>query len=210
MADSSRKRLAPEKRHAQLLDCAVIVAARLGLGRLVHAEVARECGVSVATVFAYFPNRSALVNAVVEAVKAFYIEQGEGWHQSQIPAHEALLGHVRAFADSVEQYPQHAQVWLEWSTAVRNEGGIWDSFLDYQERMVKMVAASIRRGQRQGAVLKSINAIDAARLFVASAYTVTQMRFMRRNRRAINRFIDQTIHLALHDLPSGNARRARR
>ncbi len=201
MSDKPRQRLSQTERRAQLTKGAVVVGASAGLGRLAHASVARECGVSVPTVFSYFENRTALITAVVEEVKRFYLEQGSKWHRPEIPPHAAVEGHVKAYASSVADHPQYAQIWLEWSTAVRNEDGIWDSFLDYQSRIVSMIAATIRRGQKQGVILGSINATDAARLIVATATTITQLHFMRRNKQVINRFIQQSVHLALSDLP---------
>ncbi|MGY9003943.1 MAG: TetR family transcriptional regulator, partial [Rhodospirillales bacterium] len=47
-------RLPPQERQQQLLRCAVQVFAQLGIGAAVHADVAREAEVSVATVFTYF------------------------------------------------------------------------------------------------------------------------------------------------------------
>lgn len=194
-----QRRLPPGERREQLLKCALITAARTGLGRIGHAEVAREAGVAVPTVFLYFPNRTALVSAVIEDVKSFYLAQGQQWHERDQVAKKVLQGHLHAFAASVETDPEYAQVWLEWSTAVRNEDGIWDSFLDYQQRIVNMITATIRRGQREGTVLKTVAAMDAARLFVSSAYAITQLCFMRRERRVINRFVEHVVQLALHD-----------
>lgn len=202
MSGKPRQRLSQKDRRAQLTNGAVVVAARVGLGRMAHAAVAKECGVSVPTAFSYFENRAALVSAVVEEVKRFYLEQGARWHRPDVAPHAAVEGHVKAYASSVANHPQYAQIWLEWSTAVRNEDGIWDSFLDYQDRIVAMIASSIRRGQKQGGILNSINATDAARLIVATATTITQLHFMRRNKRVINKFIDQSVHLALSGSPS--------
>ena len=51
---AQRRRLPKDERRAQLVECAVLVAARKGIGRLAHAEVAREAGVAIPTVFLYF------------------------------------------------------------------------------------------------------------------------------------------------------------
>ena len=52
-------RLSREARRAQLLESGVHVAARLGLSRTVHAELAREAACSIATVFNYFATRES-------------------------------------------------------------------------------------------------------------------------------------------------------
>jgi AcrR family transcriptional regulator len=202
MSPPARHRLSQAERRAQLLSCAVADAAKVGLGRLTHAGVARESGVAVPTVFAYFGNRTALVEATVEEVKRFYLELAAFWHRPEIPARAAIEGHIRAYYDSIHSALAYAQVWLEWCTAVRNEFGIWTSFLDYYDRMIGLLAASVRRGQKQGTIGKSVNAVDSARLLVSCGVTVTQLHFMRRDRREITRYINCTLRLALGDDPS--------
>ena len=101
------------------------------------------------------------------------------------------------YAKSVESHPQYAQTWLEWSTAVRNEAGIWDSFLNYQETMVAKFTKAIRRAQKSKLISREVSAEDAARLIVASAYTITQLKYTARRRESIEQFIDQVIKLAL-------------
>lgn len=135
----------------------------------------------------------------VEEVKRFYLDLADYWHRPEIPAHTAIEGHVKAYFDSIKEEPHYAQVWLEWSTAVRNEDGIWDSFLDYTEKIIRKMSSSVRRGQKTGEIGKSINATNAARLVLASATTITQMHFMHRSRADILRFIDQSVRLALHE-----------
>jgi TetR/AcrR family hemagglutinin/protease transcriptional regulator len=111
------------ERRALLLQCAVRVFARRGIGAAHHAEVAREAKVSVPTVFFYFPTREALVNAVLEEVARFIIEMAETAHGKHRPAPEIFLEHARAFADAVDTHPDHIRVLLEWSTALRDE--VW-------------------------------------------------------------------------------------
>jgi AcrR family transcriptional regulator len=205
MAQTARQRLSHAERRAQLLRCAVTDAAKVGLGRLTHAGVARESGVAVPTVFAYFGNRTALVEATVEDVKRFYLELAAYWHRPEVPARAAIEGHIRAYYDSIHSELDYAQVWLEWCTAVRNEFGIWSSFIDYYERIVELLASSVRRGQKQGTIGKSVNAVDAARQLVSCGVTVTQLYFMQRDKREITRYINCTLRLVLGDEPARDA-----
>ena len=195
---AQRRRLPKDERRAQLVEFAVLVAARKGIGRLAHAEVAREAGVAVATVFLYFENRHSLVSAVIDAVEGFYVNQYSQSLAKYASPQEGLRDLLLTFADSVESHPQYAQTWLEWSTAVRNEAGIWDSFLNYQETMVAKFAKAIRRAQKSKLISQEVSAEDAARLIVASAYTITQLKFTARRRESIEQFIEQVIKLALH------------
>ena len=67
-------RLDPAQRRAQLLACAITAFAEVGISRAGHAEVARRAGVSVPTVFVYFPTREALVDAVLGEVGRYIVE----------------------------------------------------------------------------------------------------------------------------------------
>src|SRR5271169_6888931 len=121
----SRGRRAPAldqaERRVLLLQCAIRVFARRGIGAARHAEIAREAEVSVPTVFFYFPTRKALVSAVLEEVARFFTDMNETVHGKRRPAPEIILEHMRAFADAVETHPDHTRVLLEWSTAIRDE-----------------------------------------------------------------------------------------
>lgn len=195
---AKRRRLPKDERRDQLVRCAVRVAARKGIGRMAHAEVAREAGVAVPTVFLYFENREALVAAVIREVEQFYVNQYSVSLAKYATPQAGLRDLLLTFANSVETHPEYAQTWLEWSTAVRNEVGIWDSFLNYQESMIGKFTRAIRRAQKEGSIGRDVAAEDAARLIVASAYTITQLKFTARRKKSVERFIDHVIELALH------------
>src|SRR5215472_15790861 len=95
----ARPREQPERR-AALLQNAIRVFARRGLGGARHTEIAREAGVSVPTVFFYFPTREALVHDVLMEVASFYEDMTERIHAANRPAPEILLSGARAFGDS--------------------------------------------------------------------------------------------------------------
>ena len=72
MAKPSRreraKHLAWPERRNQLLRAGIAKFANKGIDATKHADLARACGVSVPTVFAYFPNRQALVQEILDEV----------------------------------------------------------------------------------------------------------------------------------------------
>lgn len=193
-----RTRLPPEDRRAQLIRCAIKVAAAKGLGRTVHADVARRAQVAVPTAFLYFPNREALLTAVVQEVDRFYMAMAREHHSGNVDPLQALRDHFQNFGDSVDSAPDYAKIWLEWSTLVRNDMGLWDAFLDFQERVIRLCARSIRQGQKDGMVSAGISVPDSARLLVASSYTLAQLKFMQRSHRLIQRYIDQALLLIFH------------
>lgn len=197
-APKKRVRLSPEARHAQLVRCAVKVAAARGLGRIVHADVAKAAKVAVPTAFLYFPNRQALLSAVIEEIDRFYMHLARAHHTADTPPLKALEGHMRGFGESVASDPDYAMIWLEWSTLIRNEFGLWDAFLNFQERIIRIVTRSIRRCQKEGTVPADISAPDSARLMVASSYTLAQLKFMQRNQRLVDRYTEHALQMILH------------
>ncbi len=193
----TRQWLPGTERRQQLLEIAIEVAARRGLGRTVHTEIAQDAGVAVSSVFLYFPNRVELMSAIVDAVGAFYIDFAHRYHDGADDPLQAVRGHFLGFADSVHSHPAYAQVWLEWAILIRCEDGLWDAFLEFQEEIIRIVATSIRKCQKAGRVPATLSAVDSARLLVASAYTTAQLEFMQRSRRVIRRYTEQALKLSL-------------
>jgi TetR/AcrR family transcriptional regulator, hemagglutinin/protease regulatory protein len=188
-------RLDQAERRAQLLQCAMRVFARRGLGAARHAEIAKEAGVSVPAVFFYFPTREELVTAVLDEVDQFLMEMAKDLHRSERPAPEILLAHARAFAASVDTHPDYARVWLDWSTAIREE--MWPRYLDFQERIVAVLARTIRRWQDERGAASDVDCEDDARLMVAAAHMVAQMKFTRVPPEKIDHFLRTLVGAAL-------------
>lgn len=194
---TSRKRMLPDERRDQLVRIGVGVAAEKGLGRLVHADVAAAAGVSTPTAFLYFRDREALLRAVIAEVDRFYREIARQAHDSTVPAQQRVRKHFLAFADSIETDRAYAVVWLEWSTMFRNEYGLWDAFVDFQEHIISRLEKSIRRCQAESSVNSRVSAADSARLITAGAYALTQLKIMKRRRHVIDHFIEQMLAQAL-------------
>jgi len=178
MARSSRRpraaRMRPAERRAQLVACALAAFARRGLGATRHADVAAEAGVSLPAVFFYFRTRDTLVGAVLGEVERYYVEMLRTAHAADGTARDVLHRIAAAFAASVDTHPMHARVWLNWSTAMRDD--LWPRYLVFQGRVLRDLAATIRAGQRTGVVADALHAADAARLMYAAAYAVLQMK----------------------------------
>lgn len=180
-------RLSPEERRRQLIECAVRVFARRGLGRASHAEVAKEAGVAVPTVFSYFKNRDGLVDAVLQEVERYYQDMADQYHRDNLPAQRVLVDHGLAFAASVDSHRDHARVLLDWSTAIRER--VWPLYLEFYDRMVCKFEATIRRGQEEGGVPAELDAENTALMLVGSAFMVVQMKFTGRPPDLVYRFL---------------------
>jgi TetR/AcrR family hemagglutinin/protease transcriptional regulator len=192
---SSRRRRAPAldkaERQALLLRCAMRVFARRGLGAARHAEIARAARVSVPAVFFYFPTRKALVRAVLEEVARFFTEMAETVHGKREPAPELILAHMRAFADAVETHPDHTRILLEWSTALRDE--VWPLFLRFQEKIIALIARTIRRWRIETASDRDLEAEDDARMIAATGYVLVQMKVAKLPNARIERFLHTLV-----------------
>ncbi len=169
--------------------------ARRGLGRGSHAEVAKEAGVAVPTVFAYFRTRSELVTEVLREVARYYSDMADRHYKPENPAARALLDFALAFASSVESHADVATVLLDWSTAVRSE--IWPLFLEFHRNMVERIEDTIRRGQREGTIAAALDANNAALIIVGSAHLVLQMKFSRTSPEKVHRFLLALLRAAI-------------
>ncbi len=182
-------------RRAQLLESAIHVFAREGIGRASHAGIAAETGVSVATVFVHFPSREALVRDVLETVDAFMSGMIQDVLDSHDDPREALLALARAFADSVDTHPDYARVWLDWSTAVHDEN--WAGWLDFQRRALRRIRKTIRQGVRAGVAPPALDVEAAARIFNGAAHIVALMRFGAARRADVDRMLVNLVDSAL-------------
>jgi TetR/AcrR family hemagglutinin/protease transcriptional regulator len=170
------------------------VFARRGLGGARHSEIAKEAQVSVPTVFFYFPTREALVKAVLDEVGRFLTDMTVEIHGSRGAAPEIVLAHAKAFADSVDTHPDYARVWLDWSTAMRDE--IWPLYLEFQENVVGIIANTIRRWQSERGISDE-EAEDDARLIVGSAHMIAQMKFTRCSPEKVDHFLRTLVRSAI-------------
>jgi len=199
---SPRRRRAPAldkaERRALLLQCALRVFARRGLGAARHAEIARAARVSVPTVFVYFPTRKALVSAVLEEVARFFTEMTDTVHGKHGPAPELILEHMRAFAEAVDTHPDHTRVLLEWSTALRDE--VWPRFLRFQEQIIATLARTIRRWRLETVSERDPEAEDDARVIAATGYVLVQMKVAQLPNARIERFLHTLVRDTLGEV----------
>ncbi len=191
---SKHKRLPPDERRRQLIGCAVAVCAERGIGRTAHAAVSRKARVSVPTVFHYFPTRGALIGEVLDEVQRFFLEIARSAHAAGDRAQERLTEHGRRFLAAASERPDYLRVWLDWSTAIREE--TWPGYLAFQEQLVDIVADSISRDpELPGA--QGFNSRDAARLFVGNAHMAAMMYFAPDSGIDLDDHIRRTVALLL-------------
>ena len=191
------RRLDHAQRRAMLLQHAIRVFARRGIGGARHAEIARKARVAVPTVFFYFATRKALVSAVLEEVARFFVEMAEAAHGKRGPAPEVILDHLRAFADAVDTHPDHTRILLEWSTALRGE--TWPAFLKFQEKVIAVLIRTIRRSRMETGSDRDPRAEDDARLIAVTGYVLVQMKLAKLPGSRIERFLRTVVRDTLDD-----------
>ncbi len=98
---------------------------------------------------------------------------------------------MRAFADTVATHPDHTCVMLEWSTALRHE--VWPLYLKFQEKIIAMMARTIRRWRMETGSQRDPDAEDDARMIAATGYVLAQMKMANLPASRIERFIQTLV-----------------
>ncbi|MFQ2824607.1 MULTISPECIES: TetR/AcrR family transcriptional regulator [Aeromonas] len=168
-----RTRLSPEARRSQLMECAIEVFSRRGIGRAGHAEIAEQAKVSVATVFNYFNTREELVDEVLAEIERFVnqmLSQAYGDHGSIF---DKIQRHVRLSVDAAYDQPDYAGIWLEWSSSVREE--VWPRYTRLLDQCLELIASELQTAMDAGEITSVLSAQDLARSLTGFGYVMMQM-----------------------------------
>ncbi|HHQ4558438.1 TetR/AcrR family transcriptional regulator [Aeromonas hydrophila] len=168
-----RTRLSPEARRNQLMECAIEVFSRRGIGRAGHAEIAEQAKVSVATVFNYFNTREELVDEVLAEIERFMHQMLEQAYTGQGPVSDSIRRHVKLFVDAAYDQPDHASIWLEWSSSVREE--VWPRYAKLLDKALERIAPHLQRAMDAGEIQSVLSAQDLARSLTGFGYVMMQM-----------------------------------
>ncbi|QNF24015.1 TetR/AcrR family transcriptional regulator [Aeromonas hydrophila] len=168
-----RTRLSPEARRNQLMECAIEVFSRRGIGRAGHAEIAEQAKVSVATVFNYFNTREELVDEVLGEIERFVHQMLEQAYTGQGPVSDSIRRHVKLFVDAAYDQPDHASIWLEWSSSVREE--VWPRYAKLLDKALERIAPHLQRAMDAGEIQSVLSAQDLARSLTGFGYVMMQM-----------------------------------
>lgn len=162
-----------------------------------HLDVAKEAGVSLSTVFVYFPTRRALREAVFESMARWALEMATAAHRSGKPPREALYDHLARITELIEAKLEYARIWLEWSMATEDE--LWDRYRALQNRVFGMIKDTIRGGQRDGSIRADLAPEDGAIALVSAAYGIAQSKAAGRTRAELQRFARTVLDSVLPD-----------
>lgn len=190
-----RTRMSTKARRAQLLKCAVEASAEAGISRVGHVDVARLAHVSVPTVFSYFPTRQALVKAILKDVRRFYMSL-LGSVPREGSARDVVFAMFWECTRRARTDPHYIRVWLDWSTAIRQE--IWRPYLQLWNEGRAAFEAVLERGQREGDIDRQLDRHIAAQVLLGGAHTVAVMIFSGVDDERLQATVRHMVEGALH------------
>ncbi|MGF1752719.1 TetR/AcrR family transcriptional regulator [Vibrio makurazakiensis] len=170
IAKRPRTRLSPLKRKLQLMEIALEVFARRGIGRGGHADIAEIAQVSVATVFNYFPTREDLVDEVLNHVVRQFSNFLSDNIDLDIHAKENLNTIATEMVTLVAHDCHWLKVWFEWSASTRDE--VWPLFVTTNRTNQMLVQNMFSKAIERGEVCDNHDPKHLANLFHGICYSL--------------------------------------
>jgi TetR/AcrR family hemagglutinin/protease transcriptional regulator len=191
-------RLKPDHRRALLSVEGVRIFARRGIGRASHAEIAELGGVSVATVFKYFPTREDLVEDILRFIGGYHIDLFNNVleasdHSETLPI---IYDYVQALQNTAEDEPEYVKVWLEWAMSTRKE--TWSIYCELNDVLLSSLARQIEKAVKRGELTKSIPVKDRARVLMSSVRDLLSQNYLPEGKpRGFNSIAHRTVKYSL-------------
>lgn len=186
------RRMSPEERRTQILRCAVDVFSEKGINVATHAEVASHAGVSIPTVFHYYPSIEELQMAVLEDVYKFLIE---GFVKNRFDSEKEAMGLIEEmlldFREAVDRNREYITIWLEWSGVTR--GRTWDFYMEFYRETVQALRKLVLQGRKDGSICSTLNATEAARVILGMAHTIAHMCFSGVSNKAVQHLVHTMV-----------------
>ncbi len=193
-----------QRRRDSLLDAAQRLLAREGFAAINTNAVAREASAAIGTVYDYFPNKAALLAALLERYRARLraaLLTALGRDGADADADNAALEldaiverGVRAFADFYRREPGYAQLWLgsQLSAPLREAGASWG------HEFAELLAPLIRERARDPRTRRTISKRHAQRVALALVHAVSAVVSLALTKGARERdaLIDESVSLA--------------
>jgi TetR/AcrR family transcriptional regulator, hemagglutinin/protease regulatory protein len=182
-----RTRLSPKKRKLQLMEIALEVFAKRGIGRGGHADIAEIAQVSVATVFNYFPTREDLVDDVLTHVVHQFSNFLADNIELDIPIRDNLYHLIHEMTELVLGDCDWLKVWFEWSASSRQE--VWPLFVSTNHTNRLLIKNMFSRAIEKGDVSDNFDPEHLSTLFLGMFYAL----FVQANRIRDKAVIDELV-----------------
>ncbi len=183
-----RTRLSPQKRKLQLMEIALEVFAKRGIGRGGHADIAEIAQVSVATVFNYFPTREDLVDDVLTHV----VHQFSNFLADNIDIDAYIKDNLYQLAHEMNHLVfadcHWLKVWFEWSASTREE--VWPLFISSNHTNRLLLKNMFTRAIEHGDVNPHYDPDQLTSLFVGLFYGL----FVQANRTKDQKVVEELVH----------------
>jgi TetR/AcrR family transcriptional regulator, transcriptional repressor of aconitase len=154
-----------QSRRRQIMDAAITCFARDGFHRTTMQDIVGETGLSAGAIYRYFRSKEDIVAAIAAehhaAEAAAFAEVSTGDDVGAALRHLALVSLGR-LADPAEQRWRRVTVQI-WGEALRNDR-VMDIVRGGIDEPVAILAALIRRGQRDGSLPPELDPEGAARV----------------------------------------------
>jgi len=169
-----RTRLSPAARREQLMQCAIDVFSKRGLGRAGHAEIAELAQVSVATVFNYFTTRDDLVDNMLTRIEAHFLNMAKhSFADPELSAKQAIHHYLSAFIDAAIAIPEYTHIWLEWSSSIRENS--WPRYLNLLNESIECISVKLQPEIDTGEIESYLTTTELARSICNQGYMVLQL-----------------------------------
>jgi TetR/AcrR family hemagglutinin/protease transcriptional regulator len=179
----------PAERRQQLLRAGITSFVENGFGDTKHADLARACQISVPSVFSYFPNREALINAILDEVGGAVITHViEGAQAVEDPA-SRLEATATLYANFAAEQPGYAKVWLMWSMHFAPE--LQRGYQKYETQVINALSEMIVMAG--GEEHPKEDTLDRARMILASSAFLAKMVFDGVSEHRLNEFAQNVI-----------------
>ncbi len=180
-----RTRLSPQKRKLQLMEIALEVFARRGIGRGGHADIAEIAQVSVATVFNYFPTREDLVDEVLTHVVRQFSNFLTDNIDLDVPAKDNLSNITQKLVSITLEDCHWLKVWFEWSASTREE--VWPLFMSTNRTNQLLVKNIFIKAKERGEICEKHDPEELTMLFHGLCYSLFVQANRVQNEEAINK-----------------------
>ena len=139
-----------EKRQAQILEAAMAVFTRVGMGRARMEDIAREAGLSKGALYLYFESKDALIVQLVEQLFSDYVNAVKENAQGEGPVTARLCALADALTAYAETFTETWSVIYEIFAWAIREASVHRIVEAYYRASREVIAALIQEGIAQG------------------------------------------------------------
>lgn len=162
------KRMRPEYRRRHLLQAAVALVADRGLGGTRHAQLATKAKVSLSTVFAYFPTRHTLEDAVLGEVADYFIHLARESQRG-----DAVNSYLNAMASVAITDEAYARVLFSWSRSIGQAH--WKRYLRTRNAIIEILVEKDSFPRVRTLADRKIESREAAEILMSLAELLLQL-----------------------------------